>query len=382
MTIKLSSDIGKNFCIAPWVNLHINTQGQFKPCCGGGKNFGNVSDDWSYINQTNDELNLLKEELLTGRQPKFCQGCQERDWYSEYLSKNVQFDDPKKFRLMSLDMRWNTTCQLSCVYCNHLFSSTWQKLEHNYKKIPIQNSRPYHSNYPQLFKFIEQNQETLERVSLLGGEPLLIKENLQLLELLSDKVSIEIFTNLNVDIEDNQIFRTLASRSNVKWYISMETTGVRFEYVRRGADWNKQCHNLSWAKQYLPEQHVFDLHAQFCVYSAFDLVNLYDYFAPCNQFINWAFLQHPEELNILLFPKSIKENILIVVDQLMSKYEIAQRGLGPVRQSLIDNMEKEKNEIVQKCRKWNHQIEQRYFNNRFEFDYLWPELKRYQKNSP
>lgn len=386
MTIKLSASIGENFCVAPWTNLHIDVRGKFKPCCGGGKNtrynFGAIFDDWSYIDGTNASLTNLKKELLNGNIPKFCQGCQERGWYKEILSKNIEINDPSEFQLMSLDMRWNTTCQLSCVYCDYRASSTWQSLEHKHKTIPIQSSRPYHSNYSNLFKFIERNRDSLERVCLLGGEPLLIKENLELLKILPNDIDIDIFTNLNVDIENNQLFQVLATKPNVRWYVSMENVGARFEYVRRGADWDKQRYNLSWAKRHLPEQHGFNLHAQFCVYSAFDLENLYNFFAPQNQYINWAILRSPEVLDILFFPKLIKEDILAITDQLMSRYEIANRGLAPVRQSLVDSMETEKDDIVQRCREWNHAIEKRYFNNRFNFDLMWPELKRYSKDSP
>jgi hypothetical protein len=44
MAIKLSKQIGKNFCFAPWTNLHINTEGDFKVCCAGMP-LGNIAED-------------------------------------------------------------------------------------------------------------------------------------------------------------------------------------------------------------------------------------------------------------------------------------------------------------------------------------------------
>lgn len=390
--IKLDQSRGENFCIAPWVNLHIQTHGAIKPCCGGGKdngdgNFGYAQDgDWDYINGSSQRLSEFKHSLLNNEKVSYCDGCQEKSWYSEFLHQGLSVKNVNDFLFKSVDLRWGTTCQLSCLYCGPYSSSTWKRLESKRKVIPIEKSRSYDGMFDQLFAFLDNNHEHIIRVGLLGGEPLLLKENHRLLDMLPDSAHIEIFTNLNMDLESNPLYQKLIRRDDVNWYISMENIQDRFEFVRRGANWEMQFNNIKKLQaetKDIPGQHI-SLQSQFCVYSALNLQELYDCFAPLGIYINWAVLEGPEVLNFMKYPRLFKERCLADINSIIEEQPAEMvSSLKEVKEQLQACLDTEQHNIVRDCRGWHRVQKEKYFPDYpLEFDQLWPIYHELQKDSP
>lgn len=387
--IKLDGSTGENFCIAPWVNLHIQTTGEIKPCCGGGGNknghFGLAQNkEWSYINGTSKPLSELKRTLLNNIESNYCKNCQEKPWYSSFISDGVEIKSVDDFVLKSIDLRWGNTCQLSCLYCNAGSSSTWQRLENKKKKsIPI-SSRPYQTVFEDVFAFIKNSGRTISRFSMLGGEPLLLKENLRLLESLPSTANGEIFSNLNIDLNNNAIYDRLLLRQNVNWYVSMENTGTRFEFVRRGANWSQQINNIERLLNDTKSKpgHKVYLQSQFCVYSALNIKELYEFSESMGIEINWALLTWPEPLNFLQFPKALKIQCLQDIEHCQKKFTTAW-SLEQIKQMLQNSLENEKTQSIEICRQWHVDLERDYFHDQtLNFDQLWPVYRQFQKDSP
>lgn len=391
MPINLSEIESENFCIAPWVNLHINQKGMLKPCCGGNSdvlNFGHIqNDDWSYIDGTNRALESLKQSLLDGEQPAYCRGCFEKGWYDEFRQDEIIIDNVNEFVLKSFDVRWGTTCQLSCTYCDHGNSTTWANLEHKKNKIiPIHPPRTYRDKVSPLMNFIKQNSSRIKRVSLLGGEPLLLKESIDLLDILSPDTVIEIITNLNVNLESNEIYQKLVKRKKVIWYVSMETVGKRFEFVRRGADWDIQVQNLrKLVEDTRSSDSVITMQSQYCVYNALNLTELHDFADTLGSVsVNWNnSFSHPKELDFFKFPIKYKEVALKQVDDCINKYKLIPSKMAHVtvmnltnlKTKLEQTMTQVNESAVEECVEFHRTQERDYFDNRFDFLELWPQFK-------
>jgi organic radical activating enzyme len=295
----------------------------------------------------------------------------EKEWYSEFLDQPTIVDSIDDFLIKSIDARWGSTCQLSCMYCNENWSSTWNHLKS--KTIPIKSTRIYNDNIVKIFELIDSSRDQITRVSMLGGEPLLLKENLQLLDAITKDTNIEIFTNLNVDIDKNEIFQRLIERKNVNWYVSMETIGQRFEFVRRGADWDRQIKNL----QQLSDRSTLPitLQSQYCVYNALHLVELYEFADTFNNVtVNLTSgITRPEVLNFFLFPESFKIIAMDQINRCISRYPHDNYQLMHVKELLESSMHTSTPDIVEKCILWHQEQESNYFKNQFDFLELWPE---------
>jgi MoaA/NifB/PqqE/SkfB family radical SAM enzyme len=371
--MNLSNITHENFCSAPWVNLHISTDNLIKPCCGGqGLESDSLSSsDWNYFEKSNHKLIKIKQELVDGKTPKYCSTCKgERNWYREFVAQPLVITDVDDFSLQSIDARWNNTCQLSCTYCNAKNSSKWAQLQSKKSSVP-ESYRISQKNIDKIYQLVANN--NIKRVSMLGGEPLLIKENIKLLEVLPKSTGIEIFTNLNVVLESNILFEQLIQRPNVQWYVSMETIGKKFEFVRRGASWERQVANLSTLMS--RAQGNVSLQSQYCVYSALHLYELYEF---ANQYpaltINWgSVLTSPTHLNFLNYPKIFKQQALVQIEQCINQWPDTTRRLALIRQQVIDNMDIEIPNMVENCIRWHSMRETEFFNNQLDFVELWPE---------
>jgi len=378
MTINLSDITTHDLCVAPWTNLHIGMDGGMKPCCFSKTNFRYVADsNWDYFNSTNVKLTELKQALLDNTDPAHCRGCEEHRWYSTFKEIPILIEKTDDFVLTSIDARWGNTCQLSCTYCDSYNSSTWGKLEKKTTEIVSQHvPRKFRAEIQPLFDFILENAIRLQRVSLVGGEPLLLKENAKLLKLLPESVEIDIITNLAVDLDDNEVYNELIKRSNVIWHVSMENVGDRFEFVRRGASWEKQIRNLhKLENDLISADQVIDLQSQYCAYTALNVRELYAFTKEFTRIIiNWSTgLTTPLSLNFFQYPSQFKELALEELDFCINEYNDPTSRLIEIRLRLINSMDTSIPNIIEDCIEFHRAQEDTYFGNRFNFLQLWPQ---------
>jgi len=201
----------------------------------------------------------LKQDMLSDRQPGNCQGCylQEKNrsslssissrlYYRKEIASKTEldiYDDEKNFSLKHVDLRWTNSCNQACVYCEPMLSSKWaQELGTH-----ISSNKEARQSVKE---FVFDNIEKLQNVYLAGGEPMLMKENLEFLQLLKQKnpdCSIRINTNLSTT--KTGIFDLVCSFPNVHWTVSVESIGQEYEYIRYHGSWDEFEKNLTTIKK-------------------------------------------------------------------------------------------------------------------------------------
>jgi sulfatase maturation enzyme AslB (radical SAM superfamily) len=86
-------------------------------------------------------------------------------------------------------------------------------------------------------------------VYLAGGEPLLIKENVELLERLQPRQhEVTIRVNTNLSLLNTEVFKRLSNFDNVKWTISVDAIEQHYEYIRYPGNWKTFVDNLVYLK--------------------------------------------------------------------------------------------------------------------------------------
>ena len=351
-------------CVAPWTNIHVSTTGGVAPCCFG-KDLDNVNNpDFEYAKHP--KLIEIKKELLAGTTPSYCSDCPEFTWYDEFRGTTIHNDTD--FELKSVDVRWSNQCNLSCVYCTANESSTWDQLKNN---TTTTTTRKYKSQHGKLLSLIKEN--NVHRVSLLGGEPLLIKENIALLDTIDDNASVTVFTNLTIDINKSKVYQLLLERNNVEWIVSMETVGERFEFVRRGGEWQTLVNNLTHLTSNLNTTSTVNSMSQFSVYSATNMIELYEF---SKQFgdkfvIHWGSKSQISDEAAQL-PYTFKQKIQKDIDYIKSNFQVNEDfdlvvdAVNDVRQDFG---------MIPSYVSKHHLQEAVYFNNRFNFLDLWPQYR-------
>ena len=202
-----------------------------------------------------------------------------------------------EFDLATVDVRWTNLCNLACVYCGPEYSSRWAN------ELNIYADQPTVSQQENFKQYIFDHASKLKHVYLAGGEPLLMKENLELLQRLNPNVNLRINTNLTKT--DTKVFETICGFKNVHWIVSVETLTDEFEYVRHGHKWVDFLGNLQTIKQ-LDHKISFNMLWFLLNYdTVFDCVDyLKDLGFHNNSFIIGALL-NPEYLNIRHLPENV-----------------------------------------------------------------------------
>ena len=303
-----------SFCPMPWTGLMYNFDGTVKNCIRSAGPLGNIKDQ--SIDQILVDNNRPRQQQIVNQQSvPTCHTCYdlERDkrgfdhisdrvFYIREL-KNIPTDTYQvgNFDLHTVDVRWTNLCNFACVYCGPEFSSKWSTELKIHPKVPDQQQLMDFKNY------IYDHAGQLKHVYLAGGEPLLIKENLILLEKLNPDANIRINTNLSK--VDTRVFEAICEFPNVHWTVSVETLAQEFEYIRHGGSWTDFLDNLNKINQ-LGHRISFNmLHFLLNYNSIFDCVD----FLKAQGFHNNSFvigaLLTPEYLNIRHLPENVLNSV-------------------------------------------------------------------------
>ena len=308
-----------NRCNSPWTGIFIETDGKVKSCCAGAYYWGNLHDTSIEEIVNGDLAQKIRQEIINDEPSSYCLGCRRdedrtgyslRSYYDQFTVSQEQLTDAKAFVPRNLDIRWNALCNLNCVYCNEFSSTKWQKI----KGFPIElTERAY---YDSLLEYIEQHNQYIEILMLVGGEPLLPRQNTRLLKAIPDHIAIDVITNLSLDLDTNPVYKQLTNKTNVGWKISCETIGQRFEYVRHGAKWDRFVNNLTTIKN-LPGNSI-TLLPVYCIYSAINLVELYEFVNEMDIQIHWQNLWGPDDQNVANFSPRVRELAIAEIDRALA----------------------------------------------------------------
>jgi MoaA/NifB/PqqE/SkfB family radical SAM enzyme len=371
------------YCAAPWRGLHINPRGDVKTCCAGNPNMlGNLNRHGIIEILNSPQMKHIRSSLSQGQAHEYCSNCvnaerfggrSERAWHNDvnadfdYATAGDQYHYP-----VIVDVRWNTTCNLSCNYCGEACSSKWAGI----KGIAVKSgTRPY---YDAVCDFLAQHHDHIHEVALVGGEPLLLPENDRLLDVIPANAIVTLITNLSVDLDNNKIFRKLSKRNRVGWSMSFDNTGAQLEYVRHGASWDQIKENVLKIKQLMHTQgHWGGIHAVYNIYNATRICELRQFAEQAGVSVLWQSLFQPEYLDPTLQGPELAAQAIQEIERFYSlgiataaEQQFFDQALATYQQVKSVNPE-----ISKQFQKHIHDIEHVYHTDQAGgFVELWPEL--------
>ena len=374
----------KKYCAAPWRGLHINFRDDVKTCCAGDPNMlGDLNHNTIQDIVFGATLRSIRSHIQQGQlHPEYCRNCiqaeqygrSERHWHNDV---NQDFDPCSagldEFAPTIIDIRWNTTCNLSCNYCGEYCSSRWQSIKQG---TPVKNGvRPY---YDQVCDFLAQHAPDIREVALVGGEPLLLPENERLLDVIPPDCIVTLITNTSVELERNRIFQKISQRRRVGWSMSFDNISDRYEYVRHGGRWNLLNHNIDVIQSLMRDQgHWGGIHAVYNIYNATCIRELKQFAKDAGVSVLWQNLFQPDYLDPFLHGRAVAQLAAREIEQFYQTdlvndgervfFDQALRNY----QAVTDGRE----ELTQKFRQHIHEIEHEYHvDKQGEFARLWPEI--------
>lgn len=201
----MTDPLPKDFCVLPFIGLHISTSGDISPCCEFGGAWGNVNDT-TFAKARNSALAASDRAAFSGGQGRAVKPCWKcfdiedqggislRQTQNKALQKHLKhnapdFDRTQKFVLAKgaahLDIRFSNLCNLKCRSCWYGSSSSWFKDakalgQKTGDKAEIRSI----ASIDHLMTQLEPQLADIKSLYFAGGEPLMIIENYQLLEIM------------------------------------------------------------------------------------------------------------------------------------------------------------------------------------------------------
>ena len=305
----------KSFCVLPWTGFELEPDGNIKNCIISTSKLGNIEKQEITAILLGEENLKIKQQMIEDKKPKNCAGCylQEQDrknlssissrlYYTRELGSvvdNTLYDQIENFSLHHVDLRWTNHCNQACVYCGPKYSSKWaQELGREIKSSVDSRKK--------VKDFVFKNIKKLKNVYLAGGEPLLMNENREFLQLLlAENPLVNIRVNTNLSSTKTGVFDLLCKFKNVHWTVSVETIEKEYEYVRYHGSWKDFLQNL---KQIQRLEHKITFNMLYFILNYKSIFSTVGFFKEMgfheNSFIIGP-LYTPEYLNILNLPEDM-----------------------------------------------------------------------------
>ena len=262
-----------HMCAHAWAGLHVDPNGTARLCCeylepitdAQGQPY-NIKTHTIPAILDSDYIRQVRHQFRQGTTPSACSTCTRREsaggtskrTLAPYKLKNIyghiDWESDTADSMGFVGGHLGNLCNLKCRICNENFSSTIaaEKIKFSIyqdrKQDPVYqafgNSWASYSNefYANLRALVPQ----VRNFEFLGGEPLLVKENLDFMQFLvnsghSRACIFEFVTNgtqyPNIFDQDN-LFKRLTIT------LSIDNLGSRFELERSGADWTTVEQNV------------------------------------------------------------------------------------------------------------------------------------------
>lgn len=271
------NNVSETFCLAKWyrtnLRLYNGTSYSCHHCIPRKINLDKVKVDCSALTNT-DKILEIRQEMLNGKKPEECKYCwirEEKNLVSDRIIKSKDFIellnvDVEKTALSLnswpkiLDVAWDNICNLKCSYCGPKNSSKWvEEIERfgpyptNYRKESLDNIKQSMIRNRDLNPYIEAFWdwwdiglgENLHQLTITGGEPLLSKNTMKVIDKIIEK-DLDLILNINTNLSvPDTIFKSFIKKiintriKNLQITTSIESINDKAEYSRYGLNYNK-----------------------------------------------------------------------------------------------------------------------------------------------
>ena len=282
-------------------------------------------------------MKALRLDMLGGRPVLGCQNCYDSErvgfWSVRQIMNDIFSHHLDRLRLTApdgtlprlsvpfIDIRFSNVCNLRCRICNTQLSTALAEEARassgsSAEGSPVQ--RPYadwEAFWRQLQPILEDG---LEEISFVGGEPLIMEEHYRILDFLIARklthVRLRYNTNFStLRFQGRDVIDLWSRFRNVHVAASLDGSGRRGEYMRKGLSWDAVVANREEILRRCPEV-KFSILATLSIFNALHLPDLHrewvqkGYIARNDFALN--ILVAPEIYRMQVLPPALKQRVL------------------------------------------------------------------------
>jgi len=278
----------KTFCILPWISQYTTPDNRVNPCCYFSGSLGDAGTHSLEEIWNNSKTRQLRLDMLEEKPVDDCNTCYikegaykddtvfrasyNRNFIKHFKKVTSTNSDGSldQFELNQLNYKPNNLCNLQCRMCISEWSSSLHQVERAIGKTVIGGALKQ-SNSNLLVQYTKHI-DHLQQIIFEGGEPLMMKETYDFVELLDKHkrhdIQLQYITNMtHTGLGKRQALDIWRNFSNVIVYASLDAEHERGLYLRPGSyKWNQI---VSFRQQMIEQRpDIF-----FCVQSTLTLLN-------------------------------------------------------------------------------------------------------------
>lgn len=327
--------MSKTFCIAPWHDTHIVTDGGFKGCCvmSSGPKSGRFFKDSNPVTISegldaginSDTAKSIRKAMLKGKWHPECKRCMDeeasgmksmRKFYEERWNKRFTYEDavkitdektgelPKEHVPFYYDIQLGNLCNLKCRICNPQVSSSWipdyQKmmklpnkfivpLSDNKRSIEVEHIKgkqykltpdPFEwANSDEFWNQMSERKSKIEHLYLIGGEPMMIHRHFKFLKECvesGDSKHMVLQYDTNLTNLPPKVMEYWAEFKELWIGFSIDGMGKELEYMRNPVKWDHILRNINKVEKFAKESNNVKLTDSVTV-SIYNILHILDY---------------------------------------------------------------------------------------------------------
>jgi len=382
------------FCTRPFFHLYLNPLGGTNVCCNNIEySYGNINDSsFEHVfSKDNPKLVDFRREFIESNQlPESCRLCRDNQ---RVKYKNDHIKQTKKFlrqfdtvddlinneKIYTYDVRFNNLCNLKCHYCTPQGSSRIA-FQHYKQGRPVQvfETLP-NENIQQILQRFEDSIENVTEFYFAGGEPLIMKEHYQILDICVKHKRYDIILSYNSNLTKLGTKKYNAIDywqhfNHIGLSASIDAGWQQFEFIRSGAVWDEVVENFKILRT-MPNIGL-TIAPTIAFWNMLGLPKVYKYLVENNLLdrqthgFGGEILRH-EYLRPAVLPKEYKEHI-------MNVYATEYRDY-PEISSLAKYFEEDLSHLLPQTKRHIQMLSQR---SNCDFNLIFPEFKDLFTNVP
>jgi len=338
----------KTFCILPWISQYTTPNNEVNPCCRflgslGDAGTHSLEEIWNNSKTRQLRLDMLEEKPIDDCNVCYIkeQGYKDDTVFRASYNRNFIKHFKKvtntnsdgsldQFELNQLNYKPNNLCNLQCRMCRSEYSSSLYQVERAIGMTVIGGALKQYN--PSLLEQYTKHIDHLQQIIFEGGEPLMMKETYDFVELLDKHkrhdIQLQYITNMtHTGLGKRNALDLWRNFTDVIVYASLDAEHDRGLYLRPGPyKWNKI---VDFRRQMIEQRpDIF-----FCIHSTMTLLNalhMPDFHKswveqglvkPENWIVNT--LGQPQYLKVSTAPDYLK-------DQIREKYRKHLEWLRPI----------------------------------------------------
>ena len=365
------------------MHLNFEPNGKVVPCCMTSAHDYFAGD---LTNQTIEEIwngenmKALRKKMINGEEPKICDKCFNRERVTGESSRTFHARDfpdvLKKIPTITLedgtctemelrywDFRFSNLCNFKCRSCGPRYSSSWVPDARamgmaDQEKVWNIDAVDGKTN----FDFLKDQIDVVERIYFAGGEPLLMPEHWQILDMLVEKERFDVKLSYNTNCS------TLThGKKNIvdywsKWdfgkleiWPSIDEIGERAELIRSGTVWPKVEENLKTLSKMdnlilrpgitVGAFNVFRLPEIITHLVEIDVIRKREFSSHNNFFLN--LVEHPSHYHVHILPEDFRKEIIEKLENFVEMHNTKYNtDISPQFKLILHELTKPQSEVA------------------------------------